>query len=629
MKTYFHHMASVAMVFLLFSGCFPHGTTPSPGVGIPMVTAEKDAAEGSDSGSSAESTVSPPVKRYTEGGLEILDRSPLGPVEGYLDVPRDADGVYLSTSNPYYYYAEAQLSTIKGDLDRAIRHMRQAVSRDSDSSFLKKELALLYLHQKDTLRALQIVEEQLKEKPDALELLVLYGRIMQSIKKVPEAKMAFEKVIAKDPKRENVYLFLGSLYMTEEDLPNAARIYQTLLRHYPLSYVGHFFLGKIYAGQGEFKAAEDAFRRALELEPELEEPRFELLDLYRVQGKDDKLIQEYEQILANNPNNLRASMALGYRYHRNDDVKKAKTIFDALGKRSLTDPDVIRKAVRYYLDTKSFDAAVVIFEGMLSGAPENADLHYFAGSAYEGKKNPEMTMRHLRQVTPKSRFFKNAIIHISFVLREQGKRVEAIRNLESAIAAAPRDPVYFLYLGDIYEETRELEKAINTLRKGLEIDPDNVRLRFRLGTIYDQWGMKAASLEEMKAVIQIDPQHANALNYLGYTYADSGENLDEAERLIKAALKHKPGDGYITDSLGWVYFKKGLMGKALEWLEKAVVLVPNDPIILEHLGDVHLKINNKTQALEFYNRSLLRMQDEKKNTMDLEKKIRQLSGKDS
>ena len=68
-------------------------------------------------------------------------------------------------------------------------------------------------------------------------------------------------------------------------------------------------------------------------------------------------------------------------------------------------------------------------------------------------------------------------------------------------------------------------------------------------------------------MIRLDPKNANALNYLGYTYADLGTNLDEAEKLIKEALNYKPDDGYITDSLGWVYYKKGLYENAVEMLE--------------------------------------------------------------
>ena len=131
----------------------------------------------------------------------------------------------------------------------------------------------------------------------------------------------------------------------------------------------------------------------------------------------------------------------------------------------------------------------------------------------------------------------------------------------------------------------------------------------------------------MKTVISLDPKNANALNYLGYTYADLGQNLDEAERLIKEALKHKPDDGYITDSLGWVYYKKGLFNQALTFLEKAASLEPEDPTILEHLGDVYLKVNQNQKALKSYKRSLKNKGDDNDKTA-LEKKIEALKGKE-
>jgi Tfp pilus assembly protein PilF len=118
------------------------------------------------------------------------------------------------------------------------------------------------------------------------------------------------------------------------------------------------------------------------------------------------------------------------------------------------------------------------------------------------------------------------------------------------------------------------------------------------------------------------------LNYLGYTYADLGQNLDEAERLIKEALKYKPNDGYITDSLGWVYYKKGEFEKAIKYLTRAIELVPDDPIMLEHLGDAYLKVNDKANALKFYQKSLQKKETEKDKEA-LMKKIRELSGNDS
>jgi tetratricopeptide (TPR) repeat protein len=108
----------------------------------------------------------------------------------------------------------------------------------------------------------------------------------------------------------------------------------------------------------------------------------------------------------------------------------------------------------------------------------------------------------------------------------------------------------------------------------------------------------------MRRVLENNPDHAQALNYIGYTYAEKEIFLDEAEALVKRALELKPDDGYITDSLGWVYFKKGQLDKAIAELEKAHKLAPEDPVIAEHLGDAYLKNQQGDKAVQMYERSL-------------------------
>jgi tetratricopeptide (TPR) repeat protein len=171
---------------------------------------------------------------------------------------------------------------------------------------------------------------------------------------------------------------------------------------------------------------------------------------------------------------------------------------------------------------------------------------------------------------------------------------------------------------DRYEEMESYDKAVATLKKGLEVQPDSVRLHFRLGVVYDKAGDKKTCIKEMKAVIGVDPTHAEALNYLGYTYAELGTNLDEAEDLIKWAMKHKPNDGDIVDSLGWVYYKKGHYKMAVKFLEEANRLAPDDATIMEHLGDAYMKVDNPKKGLQYYRKSL-----EKKgeDTKALEQKI--------
>jgi tetratricopeptide (TPR) repeat protein len=108
----------------------------------------------------------------------------------------------------------------------------------------------------------------------------------------------------------------------------------------------------------------------------------------------------------------------------------------------------------------------------------------------------------------------------------------------------------------------------------------------------------------MSRIIEINPDHADALNYIGYTYAEQGIRLDEAMSLIEKALRIKPDSGYIIDSLGWVYFQKGMYDEALKYLEQAASHVPNDPTIMEHLGDVYFKKGMFKKSIEMYEKAL-------------------------
>ena len=94
----------------------------------------------------------------------------------------------------------------------------------------------------------------------------------------------------------------------------------------------------------------------------------------------------------------------------------------------------------------------------------------------------------------------------------------------------------------------------------------------------------------METAIKLDPHHADALNYLGYSYADRGIKMDQALLLTKQAVALKPDNGYYVDSLGWAYFKSGMLTEALAELKRAAALVGDDPVIYEHLGDIYAKM---------------------------------------
>jgi tetratricopeptide (TPR) repeat protein len=122
----------------------------------------------------------------------------------------------------------------------------------------------------------------------------------------------------------------------------------------------------------------------------------------------------------------------------------------------------------------------------------------------------------------------------------------------------------------------------------------------------------------MQRALDVNPDNASALNYVGYTWAEKGVNLVEAEVMILRAIELRPDDGFIADSLGWVYYMRArplvasgrereaqaYIERALNELKRAEKLTGGDPVVSEHLGDIYLLLNQKELALERFEEAL-------------------------
>lgn len=135
----------------------------------------------------------------------------------------------------------------------------------------------------------------------------------------------------------------------------------------------------------------------------------------------------------------------------------------------------------------------------------------------------------------------------------------------------------------------------------LSTDP---RVLYFRGICYEREGLWEKAVEDFKRVLSYKPDDADALNYLGYTWVDRGENLTKAFEMIRRAVELEPGSGAIVDSLGWAHYKLGQYDQALEKLEDAVELSPSSATIIDHLGDVYWKKGRKREATYQWKRAL-------------------------
>ncbi|MEX0645890.1 MAG: tetratricopeptide repeat protein, partial [Parvularculaceae bacterium] len=109
---------------------------------------------------------------------------------------------------------------------------------------------------------------------------------------------------------------------------------------------------------------------------------------------------------------------------------------------------------------------------------------------------------------------------------------------------------------------------------------------------------------DLKRAVEIAPEEPAALNYLGYSWAERGVNLEEAFSLIEKAVALQPESGAIIDSLGRAHYQLGRYAKAVGHLEEAVRLEPGDPTITDHLGDVYWRLGRETEARYQWRRAL-------------------------
>ncbi len=533
---------------------------------------------------------------------------------------------YQEPANSYYYFMMAEIQIRQGNMEQAVVYLEKAIQADPEAVDIKKELALVYIQQDKTGKALGLADEIIKQQPDNVEALIISASIRQAMGNTDGAKQAYEQVLAATPERKNIYLVLGRLYLQDEEYKKAVDVFSQMAKKFPDDYSGHFYLGQAYKATGQEELAIEAFNKTLFLQPGLLEPRVELIQIYTARKEPEKVIPLYEAILEQQPENIAARIELAILYIAHMRVTDARSMLAELGKQAETDRMVINTVIQNLVAQKRYPEALVVLEGMLDAAPANPDLQYLTGATKYLMNNTDEALVHLQAVGPESRFYTDAAIQQAGIFSQKNQPQKAIDVLESALdnldeSRSAEKVKLMKFLSAFYLENKDFGKAVALLNDGLAIDPDNTEFQYELGVVFDHMGDNRKAVEQMKTVLELDPENADALNYLGYTYADAGIKLEEAERLIRKALEKKPGNGYILDSMGWLYFKKGDYPEAVNYLEKAVEKVSDDPIILEHLGDAYAKNGQVEKALEVYERALSEKEDE---TTDLEDKIKRI-----
>jgi len=311
-----------------------------------------------------------------------------------------------------------------------------------------------------------------------------------------------------------------------------------------------------------------------------------------------------------------------------DNKGATKAYLKLLDSGNLSAPvrDILRaKLVEIFLRDHDHARAREQLEDLLLDNPGNASALYFLGSiAFEEKRWADAIADYQRALLFNPGF-EQAHYDLASAQIAAGQGDNAVKTMEAARKQFPTSFVNEYLLGMAYHEQKKYAEALDHLQAAEALARDgetnrlNAALYFQLGATSERAGDRTAAEKYFEKCLTLSPDNAEALNYLGYMWAEKGEKLTRAREMIEKALKAEPDNAAFLDSMGWVCYQLGQPREAVDYLLKAVAAEPKEPdaTVYDHLGDAYAALKEVDKAREAWSKSLsLEASDAVKQKLD-------------
>lgn len=202
------------------------------------------------------------------------------------------------------------------------------------------------------------------------------------------------------------------------------------------------------------------------------------------------------------------------------------------------------------------------------------------------------------QVLPASPRYGAARNRLAWGLQRAGENEAAIKLAQETVKARPKDIDCLSTLADLLRTAERFEESIKILDRVIAMRGETAEwgYYFMRGIALERSGKWPTAEADLKKALDLNPTEPDIMNYLGYSWIDRGEHLDQGLALIRQALTGRPGSGAMVDSLGWAYFRLGDFKRAADMLEQAVQMESADADVNNHLGDAYWRVGRTVEA---------------------------------
>jgi tetratricopeptide (TPR) repeat protein len=506
----------------------------------------------------------------------------------------------------------AERTQSDGDLVLARQAYERASKKDPKSAFIHERLARLAWQLDDMDGAVREAERAFELDPESVQIRLFLGRLYRLRRDFEGLDRVLRDEAGRPLDADSAYA-LYQVALEERHLDEAEDLARQLAAMETDQLRGTLALATVYEQRGDFESAETIVRQALDTFPDHFLLYMRLAQIERARGDRGGEIEVYREVLRGHPGHYGILQRLGQSQIDTNDLEAAIETFSTVVDLYPDDLNSLRRLASLEFAAGRYESAERRLEAVLDHDPDQPDLAFALGQIRKATGDADGAIEAFGRVAPGHPGYFDARVLIVSILESEGRLDEALVEIER-LRSLRSDRQIDYHAAAIRAETGDVEGSITLLESLLDGSEGDAEVYYRLGVVHGSNGNPEQALRDMQRVLETDPNNPNALNYIGYSWADRGENLAEAEELIRRALELSPGDGYITDSLGWVYYKMAetllaesrreealrLLDRAHQQLIQAAELTGGDSVVSEHIGDVLLLRGDKQGALERY-----------------------------
>src|ERR1700736_3274797 len=534
------------------------------------------------------------------GQSEIVERA----IEQYAEINR------LDPSDIESALWLARLYRLRNEHDKAEAVLRGMLKEDPENEPAIEQLTQLLLDEGKAPEAIALLEQVTRRSPSPAMLDLLGDAYTQS-HDLPKAETAYRKATELDPSELSHRRGLAQTLMAEEKFSDALAVYQKLTDLMPDDADVYLRMAQIYRELHDLGKAEDNLVKARQYAPGSLEVMYNEAMLYQAQGRNEDAIR----VLSDAVTGIKAQPA-----GSPSRARSLAILYQQLG--------------QLYRDTQNYQAAIYTYQelGRL-GEEEDRRARLLMMDIYRASKDLPKALQAGKDAVAKYPSDVSLRSSEALLLGESGQTDEGVKMLRTQLTGKPGDRDVYLNIAQVYERGRRYKEA-EEAAKAAEVLPgqprDNEMVWFLLGAIYERQKFFDRAEEQFKKVLAVNPRNAPVLNYYGYMLGDLGIRLDEAEALVRRALKEEPFSGAYLDSLGWIYLKENKLGESEVALRKALEHEIHDATIHSHLGDLYAKTGRPEMAASEWEKSLAEWKHslpadvENDKIAELEKKLSQM-----